>query len=243
MPNDSILSVRNATVHYGQTPAVCDLSLDVQAGEVFGLLGPNGSGKSTILAAVAAQRRLSSGSIYVCGLCPREQSLHYRRQLGLVPQELAFYEDLSAGDNLLFFGRLYGLSGALLRQRVEETLERVGLTESLGRPARTYSGGMQRRLNLACALLHGPALLLLDEPTVGLDLHAREAIFAVLRRLRDQGTALVYTTHQLAEVESLCDRIGIMNQGRLQAVNRGRWTGEGELKALFLELTGGSVWR
>jgi len=213
----SVLSVRDVTIHYGRTLAVQNLSLDVQAGEVFGLLGPNGCGKSTTLAAIAGQRRLSSGSIHIAGLCVRAQSLAYRRKLGLVPQELAFYEELTVRDNLLFFGRLYDLKGAELRQRVEEAVELACLTEYPDRLARTCSGGIQRRLNLACALLHRPALLLLDEETVGLDLHARETIFRSLRRLRDHGTALVYTTHQLTEVEQLCDRIGIMDQGRMIA--------------------------
>lgn len=231
MADPCILSVRDVTVHIGQTLIVQGLSLDVAAGEVFGLLGPNGSGKSTTLAAIAGQRRLSSGSIRVSGLCPRTQSLEYRRRLGLVPQELAFYEDLSAWDNLLFFGKLYGLTGTTLRQRAREVLDLVCLTEQADRPARTCSGGMQRRLNLACGLLHRPALLLLDEPTVGLDLHAREAILDCLRRLRDQGTALIYTTHRLDEVEPLCDRIGNMDQGRLQTAR------EDEVSP-YLELTG-----
>jgi len=235
MATNSVLSLQNVTIHYGRTPAVQELSLDVQAGEVFGLLGPNGSGKSTTLTAIAGLRPLSSGSIRICDLCVREQPLEYRHKLGLVPQELAFYEDLSARDNLLFFGRLYGLKGTVLRQRVEEVLDLVWLTEQAHRPARTYSGGMQRRLNLACGLLHRPALLLLDEVTVGLDLHARNAIFDCLRHLRDQGTALVCTTHYLAEAEQLCDRIGIMYQGRLQALAGEAATG---LEALFLEVTG-----
>ncbi len=238
-----VLSVQGVTIHYGGTPAVQDLSLEVQAGEFFGLLGPNGSGKSTTLAAIAGRRRLSSGSIHVCGLCVRAQSLTFRHKLGLVPQELAFYEELTVRDNLGFFGRLYGLKGAGLRQRVEETLELTCLEEHADRLARTCSGGIQRRLNLACALLHRPALLLLDEVTIGLDLHAREAIFRSLRQLRDQGTAVVCTTHQLAEVEQLCDRIGIMDQGRmilqdsLTALSPQRSAHASRLEALFLELT------
>jgi ABC-2 type transport system ATP-binding protein len=135
-----------------------------------------------------------------------------------VPQELALYEDLSGRDNLLFFGRLYGLSGRELRRRVDEALSFVRLVEQADRPARTYSGGMQRRLNLACALLHHPDLLLLDEPTVGLDVQSRDAIFGSLRTLRDAGRALVFTTHHLAEAELLCDRLGIMDHGRLLAM-------------------------
>jgi ABC-2 type transport system ATP-binding protein len=217
MASDSILSLSNVTVRYGPTVPVDRLCLDVFAGEIFGLLGPNGSGKSTTLSAIAGALPISSGSIQVCGVEPGRQPCRYRRQLGLVPQELAFYEDLSAETNLLFFGRLYGLASRELRQRVEEALVFVQLTEHAHRPARTYSGGMQRRLNLACAVLHRPALLLLDEPTVGLDVQSREAIFASLRTLRERGTALVFTTHHLEEAELLCDRLGIMDQGRLVA--------------------------
>jgi ABC-2 type transport system ATP-binding protein len=135
-----------------------------------------------------------------------------------VPQDLAFYEDLSAAANLSFFGKLYGLTRRLLQQRISEVCELVGLNPNDKRPVRLYSGGMQRRLNLACALVHRPALLLLDEPTVGLDLHSRDTIFASLRTLRSQGTAMIFTTHHMEEVELLCDRIGIMDRGRLIAL-------------------------
>jgi ABC-2 type transport system ATP-binding protein len=214
MANDAVLSLSDVTVRYGATVAVNALCLEVAAGEIFGLLGPNGSGKSTTLSAIAGSLPLDTGSICVAGLQVSEQPLAYRRRLGLVPQELAFYEDLSGTANLHFFGRLYGLSGRDLRRRVDEALAMVRLTADAGRPARTYSGGMQRRLNLACALLHRPTLLLLDEPTVGLDLDSRDSVFASLRDLRRQGTALVFTTHHLEEVELLCDRIGVMDRGR-----------------------------
>lgn len=218
MAKDSVLTLQDLTVCYGTTRAVDGLCLEVRRGEIFGLLGPNGSGKSTTLAAISGTLTINAGSIHVCGVHPGRQPLLYRCQLGLVPQELAIYEDLSAEDNLLFFGRLYGLGGRELRRRVAEALVFVHLTEQARRPARTYSGGMQRRLNLACALLHHPPLLLLDEPTVGLDIQSRDSIFASLRALRQQGTALVFTTHHMAEAEALCDRIGIMDQGRLIAV-------------------------
>jgi ABC-2 type transport system ATP-binding protein len=263
MAKHGILSLWDVTIRYGATVAVDTLSLEVDAGEVFGLLGPNASGKSTTLSAIAGILPVSSGFIRVGGLQAADRPLAYRRLLGLVPQELAFYEDLSAEANLVFFARLYGLAGRELRQRVEEALALVQLTEHARRPARTYSGGLQRRLNLACALLHQPALLLLDEPTVGLDLQSRETIFTSLRALRDRGTALIFTTHHLEEVELLCDRIGIMDQGRLiaqgtlddlltlstlPAQGPGRcglrrdqahaWVGPHSLEQVFLELTG-----
>jgi ABC-2 type transport system ATP-binding protein len=183
----------------------------------------------------------------------------YRRLIGLVPQELALFDELTCEQNVTFFARLYGLSGRTLRRRVTEVLDFVRLREHARRAARTLSGGQQRRLNLACALAHEPALLLLDEPTVGLDIQSRDAIFASIRDLCAGGTAVVFTTHHLEEAESLCDRIGIMDRGRLIAegtldelcaVTCSRWRLDGpharpgrrhDLERVFLELTGRSV--
>jgi ABC-2 type transport system ATP-binding protein len=212
---DSTLSVQDMTIRYGPLVAVDSLCLQVHPGEVFGLLGPNGSGKSSTLSAIAGHLTPRTGTIRVCGIDPGCRPRDYRQHLGLVPQDLAFYEDLSASANLSFFGKLYGLTGRWLQQRVGEVFELVGLNPCDKRPVRLYSGGMQRRLNLACALLHRPALLLLDEPTVGLDLLSRDTIFATLRTLRTEGTAMIFTTHHMEEVELLCDRIGIMDRGRL----------------------------
>lgn len=211
------LSLHDVCIRYGPRVAVDRLSLRVNAGEVYGLLGPNGSGKSSTLAAVSGNLVPASGEIRVRGLREPDAPLDYRRGIGLVPQELAFYEALSALDNVCFFGRLYGLSGAELTRRAAEVLEFVRLADQARRAPSTFSGGMQRRLNLACALMHRPALLLLDEPTVGLDIQSREAVFASLRELARQGAALVFTTHHLEEAEQLCGRIGIMGGGRLLA--------------------------
>jgi ABC-2 type transport system ATP-binding protein len=213
----TLLSLDDVTLRYGTFVAVENLCLEVQHGEIFGLLGPNGCGKSTTLSAIAGALRPSAGEIRLAGLREMDDPLAYRRRIGLVPQELALFDELTAEQNLLFFGRLYGLAGRSLRQRVAEVLDFVRLSEHARRRAGTFSGGMQRRLNLACALLHEPVLLLLDEPTVGLDIQAREAVFATLRDLRDRGCGMVFTTHHLEEAESLCDRIAIMDQGRLIA--------------------------
>src|SRR5262245_50054449 len=251
-----VLSLHQVTIRYGDFLAVRDLSLDVAAGEIFGLLGPNGSGKSTTLAAIAGERTPDHGSIRLAGRRIDEAPTEYRRRLGLVPQELALYEDLTAEQNLVFFGRLYGLSGGHLRQRIEEVLGFVQLGEHAGRRARVFSGGMQRRLNLACAILHRPSLLLLDEPTVGLDIQSREAIFACLRQLRDDGAAMVFTTHHLEEAEQLCDRVGIVDHGQLVAsgppgelcAQMTHWRHDRPhgprrlaLERVFLELTGRST--
>jgi ABC-2 type transport system ATP-binding protein len=247
-----VLSLRHVTIRYGDLVAVRDLSLDVAAGEIFGLLGPNGSGKSSTIAAVAGDHPPDEGTVRIAGRTDSESPLDYRRRLGLVPQEIALFEELTAGQNLAFFGRLYGLTGARLRDRLDEVLEFVRLAEHARRPVRTFSGGMQRRLNLACALLHRPSVLLLDEPTVGLDVQSREAIFGCLRQLRDDGAAMVFTTHHLEEAEQLCDRVGIMDHGRLIAsgpiaelCEEGRWRLDGPhapraLERVYLELTGGS---
>ncbi len=263
--SSALLSLDDVSLCYGGFVAVDGLCLEVMRGEIFGLLGPNGSGKSTTLSAISGAHRPVTGEIRVAGLRESDDSLLYRRRIGLVPQELALFEDLTAEQNLLFFGRLYALSGQVLRQRVAEVLDFVRLREHARRRVRTFSGGMQRRLNLACALLHEPMLLLLDEPTVGIDPQARDAIFASLRELRDRGCALVFTTHHLEEPESLCDRIGIMDHGRLIAQGtlaelcaempkepalvtrqapisrRARARRDTNLEHVFLELTGRSL--
>jgi ABC-2 type transport system ATP-binding protein len=255
----TVLSLHDVTLGYGGRTAVDSLCLRVRRGELFGLLGPNGSGKSTTLSAIAGALAPSTGEIRVAGRRACDDPLAYRRCIGLVPQELALYEELSAEQNVSFFGRLYGLSGRALRRRVAEVLSFVCLADQGRRAARTFSGGLQRRLNLACALVHEPALLLLDEPTVGLDIQSRDAIFASLRQLCDRGAAIVFTTHHLEEAELLCDRIGILDRGRLLAEGTvselcsrfpgesgSRWRLDGPhrlagLERVFLELTGRSL--
>jgi ABC-2 type transport system ATP-binding protein len=215
-----VLSVTDVAVRYGRhaAPVVAGLSFDVAAGEVFGLLGANGCGKSSTLAAVAGALEPAAGSVRVLGRTRREGPAAYARAVGVVPQELALYEELTAGDNLALFGRLYGLGGRTLRDRSAEALAFVGLEDAARRRVRTLSGGQQRRVHLACALLHRPALLLLDEPTVGLDGPSRGDILERLGRLRDRGCALVLTTHRLDEAEQLCDRVGVLAGGRLAEV-------------------------
>jgi ABC-2 type transport system ATP-binding protein len=243
-----VLDLDDVTLCYGGLVAIDSLCLRVHAGEVFGLLGPNGCGKSTTLAAISAALPTDTGEVRVLGRRERDDPLAYRRSQGLVPQEQALFEELSVEQNAAFFGRLYGLTGRPLRARVAEVLEFVCLHEQARRRVRTLSGGMQRRLNLACALLHEPALLLLDEPTVGLDVQARDAVFASLRRLSLMGTAIVFTTHHLEEAELLCDRIGIMDRGRLLAegtvpelcVDFPGLDRSGTLAGVFQELTGRS---
>lgn len=218
MTADPLLQIENLTVRHGGITAVDGLCLDVFAGEVLGLLGPNGSGKSSTLGAVAGTLPFLEGRVAIAGVSLRERPDDYRRRVGLVPQELAVYEELTPLDNLTLFGSLYGLHGRTLRTRADEVLDVVGLSSRSRDPVRSLSGGMQRRLNLACALLHDPPVLLLDEPTVGLDVQSRDVVLAALRRLRQRGCALVFTTHHLPEAEELCDRVAVLERGRLLAV-------------------------
>ena len=248
--DQAVLSLRDVTLRYGDRVAVRGLSLGVRRGEVLGLLGPNGSGKSSTLAAIAGSLPPARGTIQICGRCERDDPMGYRRLLGLVPQDLALFDDLGCAQNLSFFGRLYGLAGRALKRRVEEVLDLVRLADVARRPVRTFSGGMKRRLNLACAVLHRPALLLLDEPTVGLDLAARDAVFAILRRLRDEGCGLVFATHHLEEAERLCDRLAILDRGALLALGTldelyprqgSGLSGKARLERLFVDLTARGV--
>ncbi len=203
---------------FGPVVAVDDLSLEIVRGEVFGLLGPNGAGKTTTIRMAVGQLRPDAGTVELDGRgSPADAEV--RRQIGVAPQALALYDELSGEENLTFFGRLYGLRGGALKQRVAHLLAFVGLTERRRHRVSTYSGGMKRRLNLAVALVHEPTLVLLDEPTAGVDPQSRNAIFGLVRTLKTEGRTVVYTTHYMEEAQRLCDRVGIMDHGRLLALD------------------------
>jgi ABC-2 type transport system ATP-binding protein len=195
------------------------LSFTVAPGEIFGLLGPNGAGKSTTIGMLATLTRPDAGRIEIEGIDVAREPERVRPLLGYVPQELALYPALSARDNLAFFGRIYGLGGRKLAARVDEVLEVVGLRDRAGDAVRTFSGGMMRRLNLAVGLVHAPKLLLLDEPTVGVDPQSRNFIFEHVLQLRDAGLTILYTSHYMEEVQRLCDRVAIVDEGRLLALD------------------------
>jgi ABC-2 type transport system ATP-binding protein len=207
--------------------AVAGLSFEINEGEVFGLLGPNGAGKTTTISAIATRLRPTSGDALIFGNSVRTDVAAVRRVIGVVPQEISLYPKLTAVENLKFFGRMYGVPKSELAQRVDELLALVGLDARRDDYVDTFSGGMKRRLNLAVSLVHNPRLLLLDEPTVGVDPHSREHVFSIVRRLRDEGVAILYTTHYMEEAERLCDRLGIMDQGKIIAM--------GTLDALLAE--------
>jgi len=203
---------------YGTNEAVADVSFDVRKGEIFGLLGPNGAGKTTVMSILATAHRPSGGDAVLFGHSLRQEPRVVRQMIGLAPQEIALYPMLSAAENLRFFGHVYGVKGAELENRIDELLHFVGLKERGNDYVATFSGGMRRRLNLAVALVHRPMLILLDEPTTGVDPQSREHILEIVRRLRQAGCAILYTTHYLEEAEHLCDRLGILNHGKLLAV-------------------------
>lgn len=214
----SMLTLDHITKRYGNITALDDISLTVKAGEFFGLLGPNGAGKSTIMSLVAGLRAPDSGSILIDGRPLSAHDASVRSSLGLVPQSIALYVELSADENLRLFGELYGLSGRLLRSRVDEALEAMKLADRRHDQVKTFSGGMQRRLNLVAALLHRPKLLLCDEPTVGVDPQSRNAIFDFLEARAREGLTVIYSTHYMEEATRLCSRIGIIDHGKILAL-------------------------
>ncbi len=215
-----MVNLQDLVKRYGTIEAVNHMSLQIHAGEIFGLLGPNGAGKTTALSMIAGLRQPTSGVIMIDGRDMQKERAAIKKIIGVVPQELALYPSITAWDNLLFFGRIYGLGGKLLKQRIQEALAIVGLQERADHVVTTYSGGMKRRLNLACGLLHRPKLLLLDEPTVGVDPQSRNAIFENIRHLnRDWGMTIVYTTHYMEEAQNLCHRVAIVDQGKIRALD------------------------
>ena len=211
------LRVEALTKRYGEREALAAVSFDVRAGEVFGLLGLNGAGKSTLISILATERLPSSGDALVLGHSIRNEQRAVRQLIGVAPQEIALYPMLTGIENLRFFGRIYGLRGMQL-SRVEQLLQFVGLQDRGNDRVMTYSIGMKRRLNLAAALIHRPKLILLDEPTAGVDPQSRENILRLVRRLRAEGNAILYTTHYMDEAEALCDRLCILNRGKVVAV-------------------------
>ena len=212
-----LVEVRDLRKRYGATIALDGASFHVEEGELFGLLGANGAGKTTLLSIVSCLLTADAGEVRLLGKPLRPDDRDVRRLLGIVPQELAVYNDLTARENLLFLGELYGMSGELLRKKAAELLAIIGLSDRADDRTGNFSGGMKRRLNLGASLIHSPRLLLLDEPTVGVDPQSRNLIFEEVRRLNAAGVTVVYTSHYMEEVQALCTRIGIMDCGRVVA--------------------------
>lgn len=215
MPN--LLEIDGITKKYGHFTALDEVSLTVQRGDMFGLLGPNGAGKTTLLSIISCLMDPTNGRMRLDGEPLLRSDRNIRRRIGIVPQELALYGELTARENLRFIGQLYDLSGAQLRKHTAEVLELTGLTERADQQAQKFSGGMQRRLNLGLALMHRPELLLLDEPTAGVDAQSRNHIFEGVKRLNAEGMTIIYTSHYMEEVQTLCSRVGIIDHGKLIA--------------------------
>jgi ABC-2 type transport system ATP-binding protein len=216
-PTTPVLRCEGLRKRFGERQAVDGVGFEIAQGETYGLLGPNGAGKTTTISMICGVLTRDGGEVRVLGEPLDVDAVDAKRLIGVVPQDLAIYPDLSARETLDFFGRLYGMRGAALRDRVAEVLEVVELTDRAKERTATYSGGMKRRLNIAIGLLHRPRLLILDEPTVGVDPQSRNAILSSVEALGTQGIGILYTTHYMEEAERLCDRVGIMDEGRIIA--------------------------
>ena len=242
-----MLETKQLRKSFGSLVAVENVSFAIERGELLGLLGPNGAGKTTTVSMIAGLVKPERGEVLIGGTALNGDTDPKKRRIGLVPQDLALYDELSARANLRFFGALYGLAGEALDQAMAKAVDLVGLTDRINDRVKTYSGGMKRRLNLAAGLLHDPDILLLDEPTVGVDPQSRNSIFENLETLKSRGKALLYTTHYMEEVERLADRIIIMDHGKVIAEDtlsglqsRVATAGGGKvtLENVFLTLTG-----
>jgi ABC-2 type transport system ATP-binding protein len=215
---DDLVVVTDLVKRFGDNAAVDGVSFTIREGEVFGLLGPNGAGKTTTISMISCLIPPSSGSVTVGGFSVSANPGKVKQALGIVPQEIALYPTLTALENLRFWGRMYGLSGALLEQRVTEALETAGLADRAKERIETYSGGMKRRINIAAGILHHPRLLIMDEPTVGIDPQSRNHILETVLQLNQSGMTVLYTSHYMEEVEFLCDRVGIIDHGSVIAL-------------------------
>ncbi|GAB7087731.1 ABC transporter ATP-binding protein [Marinifilum fragile] len=212
-----MLVAKNLSKSYKEIKALTNINLTIQKGELYGMLGPNGAGKTTTISILSSLLKPDEGEIFY-----EEKSLYQnlaecKKLIGVVPQEIALYEDLTASENLNFWGTMYGIKGKQLQNKCDELLEFLGLSDRKNHKVKTYSGGMKRRINIAAALLHDPKIVFMDEPTVGIDPQSRNLIFEVIEELHSRGLTMIYTTHYMEEAERLCDRIGIIDEGRIIA--------------------------
>lgn len=213
----NVLEIQHLTKKFGDSVAVDNISLSIEEGEIFGLLGANGAGKSTTIHMISSLLRSNEGEITILGKNIAKHRKFAKMNIGIVPQDLAIYEDLTAYENVKFFAGLYGLRGAHLHNRVEEALQFVGLSDKHKSFPKNFSGGMKRRLNIACAIAHRPKLIIMDEPTVGIDPHSRNYILESVKKLNAMGCTIIYTSHYMEEVEEICTRIAIVDHGKIIA--------------------------
>lgn len=211
------LEIKNLTKKFGDFIAVDNMSLSIKEGEIFGFLGSNGAGKSTTINMVAGLLRSNEGEISILGKNIKKHNQFAKMNIGIVPQDIAIYEELTAYENVKFFAGLYGLRGAELKARVEEALQFVGLSDKYKSYPKNFSGGMKRRLNIACAIAHRPKLIIMDEPTVGIDPQSRNYILQSVRKLNEMGSTIIYTSHYMEEVEEICTKIAIVDHGKVIA--------------------------
>ncbi len=214
----AILEVDHLVKCYGEFPAVNDISFSIEEGELFSLLGPNGAGKTTTISMLSTLLKPTRGNAAIGGHSIVDDTLAVRNMIGVVPQEIALYDMLSARENLAYWGQMYGMGGIQLKNRVEEILGQIGLAERAGHRVKTYSGGMKRRLNIGVGLLHTPRILFMDEPTVGIDPQSRRNILDAVKSLNQQGMTILYTTHYMEEAQELSGRVGIIDHGQLIAL-------------------------
>ncbi|WP_026478604.1 ABC transporter ATP-binding protein [Alkaliphilus transvaalensis] len=212
------IKLTNVVKRYDSKLAVDQVSLNIQKGEIFGLLGPNGAGKSTIIKMIMGLLKPNNGEIEVQGLDIKKNSIEIKRLLGMVPQDIAIYESLTARENVAYFGSLYGLRGKKLKEAVDEALVYTGLLDKKKEKPKKFSGGMKRRLNIACAIVHKPEIIIMDEPTVGIDPQSRNHILESIKELNRRGATIIYSSHYMEEVEVLCHRVGIIDHGRLMGI-------------------------
>lgn len=249
MASAPIIEIKHLTkrYHHADEPAVKSLDLTVNQGEIFGLLGPNGAGKTTTISILCSQIVADEGEIYINGKSLSSESARIKKIIGVVPQEIALYQKLTAYENLRFFGNMYGLKGKELQERIMSRATAFGLEKKLHRKVNTFSGGMKRRVNLIAGILHRPRILILDEPTVGIDVQSKNVIIEYLKQLnKNEGTTIVYTSHMMDEAERFCSHIAILDMGQIVTEGKpeeliGTYPSCNNLEDIFLLLTGRSL--
>ena len=209
------ISLKNITKKFDGNIVVDNINLNIEQGEIYGFLGPNGAGKSTTISMICSLIHPTDGDIEIMGTNIKKDCRNIKKKIGLVPQNIALYKDFTAYENIKFFAELYGLKGDMLKRRINEALEFTGLMDVKDKKAKTYSGGMQRRLNISCALVHKPQIIIMDEPTVGIDPQSRNHIMNAVKKLNEEGTTIIYTTHYMEEAEALCSKIAIIDKGKI----------------------------
>lgn len=244
MSNPAIIEIENLTKRFrnAEEPAVNSISFSINRNEIFGLLGPNGAGKTTTISILCGLFPPGSGKVIIDGKDINTQLNSIKNILGIVPQDIALYPTLNARENLAFYGSMYGLHGKKLKDKIEEWLQKLGLTDAAKRKVSTYSGGMKRRVNLIAGILHSPKILFLDEPTVGVDVHSRNVIIEHLKEVNAAGTTIIYTSHHMEEAENFCTRVSIIDHGKILTEGTpseliSRNAGSTNLENVFLNLT------